>query len=127
MDNNLVYSEVEPTETLPAPATADRTEDAGSLARTVLSPGTVLFPAKDLDEFRARWREIQGGFVDEPRRAVEQANALVGLVIQHLTDVFSNERATLENEWGQGKDVSTEDLRQALRRYHSFFDRLLAV
>jgi hypothetical protein len=127
MDNDLVYTEMERTETLPLAASDEPADDTRSLARTVLSPGAVLFPAKDLDDFRARWREIQTGFVDEPRRSVEQANALVGLVIQHLTDVFSNERAKLENEWQQGKDVSTEDLRQALRRYHSFFDRLLAV
>ena len=65
--------------------------------------------------------------IAEPRRAVEQANALVEHVIQRLTDVFTNERAKLENDWGQGKDVSTEDLRQALRRYRSFFGRLLAA
>jgi len=87
----------------------------------------ALFPSEDSDEFRARWREIQGDFVDEPRRAVEQANALVGHLSQRLADVFTNERAKLENTWGQGKDVSTEDLRQALRRYRSFFDRLLSV
>lgn len=141
MDNDVVYSENTHSEnadgenrsgfSLPGPAGNASAGDAGldprSFERTVLSPGSVLFPTADMDEFRARWREIQVGFVDEPRRAVEQANALVGLVIQHLTDMFTNERAKLENLWGQGKDVSTEDLRQTLRRYRSFFDRLLSV
>ena len=126
MDSNLVYSENRALENSPAPADVDNSDDE-ALERTVLSPGSVLFPGDDIDEFRTRWRDIQAGFVDEPRRSVEQANALVGLVIQRLTDTFTNERAKLENLWGQGKDVSTEDLRQALRRYRSFFDRLLAV
>jgi hypothetical protein len=125
MDSDLVYSETG-GESLPMPSPV-QTQDGEALERTVLSPGSVLFPANDMEEFRTRWRDIQGGFVDEPRRAVEQANALVGLVIQQLTDVFTNERAKLENTWGQGKDVSTEDLRQALRRYRLFFDRLLSV
>jgi hypothetical protein len=71
-----------------APDQTDRS-NRDSLARTVLSPGAVLFPVNDEDHLRARWREIQLGFVDQPRRAVEQANALVELVIQQLTDVFT--------------------------------------
>lgn len=123
MDSDLVYSEtVEENSQAPG-----QKEDDEALGRTLLSPGTVLFPAGDMQEFQSRWRDIQGGFVDEPRRSVEQANALVGLIIQHLTDTFTNERAKLENTWGQGKDVSTEDLRQALRRYRTFFDRLLSM
>jgi hypothetical protein len=118
MSSELVYSEIQQTETLPAPAMV---EHADALERA------ALFPAGDMDNFRARWREIQGDFVDEPRQAVEQANQLVEQLIQRLTDVFSNERSKLEKEWGQGKDVSTEYLRQALRRYRSFFDRLLSV
>jgi hypothetical protein len=116
MASELVYSEIQQTETLPAPAVPEHADER-----------TALFPAGDMDNFRARWREVQGDFVDEPRQAVEQANQLVEQVIQRLTDVFSSERTRLEKEWGQGKDVSTEDLRQALRRYRSFFDRLLSV
>jgi hypothetical protein len=86
-----------------------------------------LFPAGDTENFRNRWRDIQGTFVDEPRHSVEKANQLVETVIQRLTDGFAQERVLLEKEWGAGKDVSTEDLRQALRRYRSFFDRLLSV
>lgn len=87
----------------------------------------ALFPAGDGDSFRNRWHDIQGGFVDEPRKAVEQADELVASVIQRLAQVFADERAKLEGDWSQGRDVSTEDLRQALRRYRSFFDRLLSV
>jgi hypothetical protein len=87
----------------------------------------ALFSVGDLEEFRNRWREIQGGFVDEPRHAVEDANQLVERVIQRLTSLFASECGKLENQWSEGKDASTEDLRQALRRYRSFFDRLLSI
>jgi hypothetical protein len=87
----------------------------------------ALFPGSETENFRVRWREIQGAFVDEPRRAVEQADQLVATVVQRLAEVFANERNRLEHDWSQGQDVSTEDLRQALRRYRSFFDRLLSV
>jgi hypothetical protein len=115
MSSELIYSEVEQQEMPPA------------LNQNGASDHASLFAAADADNFRTSWREIQGDFVDEPRQAVEKANALVGRVIDQLTNNFSSERARLEQEWGQGKDVSTEDLRQALRRYRSFFDRLLTV
>ena len=86
-----------------------------------------LFPGNETEQFRSRWHDIQGDFVDEPRRAVEQADQLVASVIQRLAQVFADERSRMEHEWSQGQDVSTEDLRQALRRYRSFFDRLLSV
>ena len=76
---------------------------------------------------RSRWEAIQAGFVDEPRRAVEQADALVREVIDQLSRSFSSERQGLEEQWSRGADASTEDLRVALRRYRSFFDRLLST
>jgi hypothetical protein len=77
--------------------------------------------------FRSEWTEIQVGFVDEPRGSVEKADGLVARVVQRLAEVFADERARLEKEWARGADVSSEDLRQALQRYRSFFDRLLSV
>ena len=87
----------------------------------------TLFPEKEANDFRTRWTDIQTGFVDEPRRSVEQADALVAEVIKRLANSFAEERSKLEGQWGRGDDVSTEDLRVALRRYRSFFDRLLNV
>jgi hypothetical protein len=78
-------------------------------------------------EVRSRWEKIQGGFVDEPRRAVEEADTLVAELMQQLADSFANEREGLEGQWDRGDEVSTEDLRIALQRYRSFFDRLLSV
>jgi hypothetical protein len=88
--------------------------------------GGALFPDDELHNFRARWDQAQTSFVDEPRRAVEQADKLVANVVQRIAEQFSNERAKLEEQWAKGDNVSTEDLRQALRRYRSFFDRLLS-
>jgi hypothetical protein len=47
--------------------------------------------------------------------------------MQRLAEVFADERGKLEGQWSRGDDVSTEDLRIALRRYRSFFDRLLSM
>ncbi|HEX4577877.1 MAG TPA: hypothetical protein VH117_11045 [Edaphobacter sp.] len=85
-----------------------------------------LFPDNELNELRARWDKTQISFVDEPRAAVEQADSLVATVVKRIAEQFAAERAELEHQWDRGDNVSTEDLRQALRRYRSFFDRLLA-
>ena len=87
-----------------------------------------LFGADEGQRFRSQWKDVQTAFVDEPRKAVEQADHLVAEAIQALAKIFADERAKLEHEWSRGEDkVSTEDLRIALRRYRSFFDRLLSV
>ncbi len=88
---------------------------------------TPLFSSEEAKDFRTRWDAIQGGFVDAPRRAVEQADSLVGGTMKRLAEVFADERARLEGQWDREESVSTEDLRLALRRYRSFFSRLLTV
>lgn len=88
---------------------------------------TALFAASDLQNFQNSWSEVQGSFVDEPRQAVEKADRLVDSMIQRIAESFANERTRLEESWSRGSEVSTEDLRQALRRYRAFFDRLLAT
>jgi len=65
--------------------------------------------------------------VDEPRRAVEEADELVAQVIKELAETFSDERRKLEGQWDRGDKVSTEDLRLVLQRYRSFFERFLSV
>ena len=87
----------------------------------------ALLPEQEIQGFRSRWEVIQTGFVDSPRQAVEQADGLVAEVMQRLAEVFASERADLEGQWSRGEDASTEDLRQALRRYRSFFGRLLSI
>jgi hypothetical protein len=88
---------------------------------------TPLFPNNELESLRNRWKEIQTAFVDEPRRAVEQADGLVASAMKRLAEVFAEERSRLEKQWDRGDTVSTEDLRVALQRYRTFFHRLLSV
>jgi hypothetical protein len=86
-----------------------------------------LLAADDAEAFRARWTEVQHGFVDAPRQAVAQADGLVAELMQHLAKTFADERGRLEGQWDQGDDVSTEDLRTAFQRYRLFFERLLTT
>jgi hypothetical protein len=86
-----------------------------------------LFPTGEAQDLRGRWDTIQAGFVDEPRRAVQEADSLVAAAMKRLAETFADERQALEAQWDRGDDVSTEDLRLALRRYRSFFGRLLSM
>ena len=86
-----------------------------------------LFSQGEAGNLRTKWDAIQVGFVDEPRRAVEEADSLVAMAMKRLAEQFAEERSRLEGQWDRGGDVSTEDLRIALRRYRAFFGRLLAV
>jgi hypothetical protein len=86
-----------------------------------------LFVSADADGYRTRWGAIQTGFVDEPRKAVEEADALVAEIMKRLADSFAVARRELEGQWEKNDRVSTEDLRQAMRRYRTFFERLLSV
>jgi hypothetical protein len=85
-----------------------------------------LFPQDELQSFRSHWDDVQTSFVDEPRKAVEQADSLVANVVKRIAEQFAAEREELEKQWDLGEDVNTEDLRQAFKRYRAFFDRLLA-
>jgi len=85
-----------------------------------------LFSEDETHDLRKRWEKVQTEFVDEPRGSVEKADQLVASTIKRLAEVFADERTRLEHEWAQGENVSTEDLRQALRKYRSFFDRMLS-
>jgi hypothetical protein len=92
-----------------------------------MSEPMPLFTESEMEDFRSQWSKVQTGFVDEPRRTVEDADKLVAAVMQRLEQGFANERSGLEKQWDSGDNVSTEDLRVALQRYRSFFDRLLRL
>jgi hypothetical protein len=103
--------------------------EAGARTRTETASGsaTPLFTSEEAQTFHARWNEVQASFVDEPRKAVEQADTLVATTMKRLAEVFAEERTNLEHQWDRGDNVSTEDLRLALQRYRSFFQRLLSI
>lgn len=94
--------------------------DAEEQSVSLLSP-------EEVKDFRARWDAIQVSFVDDPRQSVGKADELVAMVMKRLAEVFAKQREILENQWSRGGDVSTEDLRLSLRRYRSFFSRLLSI
>jgi len=86
----------------------------------------MFVPGEESGTFRSRWQDIQMQFVDDPRDAVSSADALLSEITNRIAQRLREERTQLEQGWKQGKDPTTEDLRLALQRYHSFFDRLLA-
>jgi hypothetical protein len=112
--------------------TTDQREDTESQEGTVATAdqsGNAAAERSDVQgaEFQGRWESIQVTFVDDPRDAVENADALVAELMQQLADGFARERERLEGQWSRGEDVSTEDLRVVLQRYRSFFRRLLSA
>jgi hypothetical protein len=84
-----------------------------------------LFDKGREQELRERWHGLQARFVDEPRDTVSEADALVAELLRDLAQSFDTARSKLEGQWSSGEDVSTEELRLTLKRYRSFFERLL--
>jgi hypothetical protein len=114
------------------PGTSEKGRTAARDARAEAAAGlgderAPLFSAEDAGRFRQRWESLQGGFVDQPQEMVEQADDLVSELMQELTAGFNEERSTLEVQWGRGDEASTEELRAAMTRCRSFFNRLLSV
>jgi len=88
---------------------------------------TSLLQPQDAQAFERRWEDVQVSFVDQPRSALQEADDLVDEVMKRISQRFADERSGLESQWGQGGEVSTEDMRVALQHYRSFFNRLLKV
>jgi len=102
----------------------------GHRGRRSRRPSGTAYPAGRADQhagFVARWREIQAGFVDEPGKAVQEADALVTDLMRRLAAALATECEQLESRMEASGDVSTEDLRLGLRSYRSVFGRLLAA
>jgi hypothetical protein len=119
---------------MPAPPETEEMEDeeadrldASSKGSHEIDERRPLFDDDELGTYRSRWDEMQARFVDDPRGTVKDADALVNDVVQRLTQTFTDERSSLESQWSEGRNASTEDLRVAMQRYRSFFARLLAA
>jgi len=119
------------TDTTSQPTRQQLDEQPGDVALTgrpeaTTTTGTApLLSEDDTTAYRGRWEDIQAGFVDQPRRAVEQADALVDEVMQQLARTFTQTRSDLEAQWSGGGEAGTEELRVALTRYRAFFETLL--
>ena len=121
------------------PADRARQDNAAAADRAAPAPGApAKEPAKDEEtnlaplfaedvagDFRSRWDAVQRGFVDDPQGSVRAGDELVAQVIKSLAETFSGQRAALEDS--RADQASTENLRLALRRYRSFFERLLSI
>jgi hypothetical protein len=107
-------------------ATKVAPERAHDAVEDIDEPGSLLPDSEEFD-FQRRWEEIQTRFVDDPRQAVEDADALVAGVMQRIAEGFAQARDGLEGQWSRGEDVGTEELRVALQRYRAFFRRLLSA
>ena len=123
----MLASERSPLASLRPPVANSIAPEGVVAAGVTDEQATPLFSAEQAKEFRVRWDTIQASFVDEPRHAVEQADNLVAGAMKRLAEIFADERGKLEGQWDRKESVSTEDLRLALRRYRSFFGRLLSV
>jgi hypothetical protein len=111
----------------PGFSTADFVAGGGGAKMAPAEKPAALFNESEAHDLRARWSDVQTGFVDEPRECVQKADSLVASTMKRLAEMFAEERANLEKQWARGDDVSTEDLRVALQRYRSFFNRLLSM
>ena len=131
MGNESSTAQTEPSEMGTGSSTA-QTEPSemgteSSTARTEPSTDKSLFADADLSGLRSRWNDVQAAFVDDPKKCVQEADALVAEVVEQLTTGFSAVRSRLEAQWARGEEASTEDLRLSLKRYREFFQRLLSV
>ncbi|MBV9271025.1 MAG: hypothetical protein JO165_08025 [Candidatus Eremiobacteraeota bacterium] len=102
-----------------------RGSDVSDTRETAGSGNDTFLPDNRMDSLRDQWSDVQAGFIDDPRSAVERAQQLVDTLVKELTDVFARERSKLEGQWSSGGQVDTEALRVALQRYRDFFNRLL--
>ena len=120
----------EPDEaTGPEDATAQRepNDDVGTSDRAGQDAPVRLLEADELHAVVSKWREIQAGFVDQPKRAMQEADELVSQLMDRLSQTFAEQREQLESRWSEAETISTEELRMGLQRYRSFFERLLAA
>jgi hypothetical protein len=128
-DEATSTEEIQPEDmgTTPQPSAPESMSDRSEQTTADEGLREPVLPADRTAGYRGRWDDIQSRFVDDPRSSVEQADTLVLEVVQELQTTFGSERSSLEAQWQSSEDVQTEDLRLALRRYRSFFDRLLSA
>ena len=125
--NDLAQADVEAGRAKPVRSERNADLQAEPRPGSAAADSTPLFPDDQLKDLQTRWDDIQTGFVDEPRSAVEHADSLVASTMQQLAEAFAKERSKLEQQWDRGDNISTEDLRMAFQRYRSFFRRLLSL
>jgi hypothetical protein len=102
------------------------TDLAAAPAATPAAAAATLLASVDAESVRRQFLDIQAGFVDEPRQAVQQAGELVDDLVRQVTQALSAERERLQGSL-DADTTNTEDLRLALRAYRAYVDRLLGL
>jgi hypothetical protein len=105
-------------------ATDEAATDEPATPAATAQPAALL-ASLDAESIRNRFLDIQAGFVDEPRQAVEEAGRFIDELVQQVIDALQAQRGQLQAPMAD--DASTEDLRLSLRAYRQFVDRLLGL
>jgi len=108
------------------PDTVLEVEEPANPKAEVSAPVSWL-KGEEVVDLQSRWNAIQIDFVDEPRKSVEQADALVVEALKRIEQGFTNQRTILIERWLNHEDIQTEDLRISLQSYRSFLNRILAL
>lgn len=116
----------QPDKTQQRTDTPDRTTEPQRRA-TPAGHDDRVFEDQDVERYREQWRELQSGFVDEPKSAVREADSLVSQMMETFTAHLTERKRALSGQWDGDGDRDTEQLRLALRRYRALFDQMLAV
>jgi hypothetical protein len=116
--------EVPPAPVAEPPADAPAATEAPAATDAPAAGTPALLGSLDAGAIRNRFLDIQAGFIDEPRQAVEEAGRFVDDLLRQVADSLQQQRGQLAGVTDEG---STEDLRLALRAYRQFVDRLLGL
>jgi hypothetical protein len=110
----------------------------------LVSYSLTTVSAADRDRFQQSWRKIQATFVDDPARALSEADQLLGAVMlargypasdfENRAAEISVDHATVVENYRAGHDIAvlhsqrqatTEDLRKGMLHYRALFDELM--
>ena len=115
-----------------------------SVEKRVKSYSLKTLSAADRDGFQQSWRKIQAEFVDDPARALSEADQLIGSVMlacgyppsdfENRAAEISVDHATVVEHYRAGHDIAalqserratTEILRKGMIHYRALFDELM--
>ena len=95
---------------------------AAPSSESTISGPAPFFPSSDTEPLRERWRDVQLRFVDDPKKAANEAAALVDEAVDKLAKALREQRGSLAKNTDD-----TESLRVELRSYRDILDRLLGL
>ncbi|MFP8908101.1 hypothetical protein [Streptomyces atacamensis] len=111
-----------------APAHGEARADAHGDRPEGGNGGAGLLTPEERERFGRRLHDAVTGFVDGPRRSVEEADAVFEEISRRITDLLTERHRELREPWrGEDSAERTEDLRRALREYRDAADRLMRL